>query len=154
MLHLAHGTNRYAVRVSAHVGARRAMLHCQCIPRLAPRVLFGQQLHFYRIAQQIGFCVFVIWTAMGTLDNSHSIQERGLLNESGNVPLWRVREIVHARALLNDCRKRKAKELECEQMRRKRLLSKARQISVDDMLAVARSSVVEERGVTKDVDSA
>ena len=70
---------------------------------------------------------------------SGAAQARALLEQSADAQLTRIQDLEAQRASLSSERKRKTKELKNEMQKRKRLMTKARNLSTDDLLAVVVS---------------
>jgi len=88
---------------------------------------------------------------MADTGSPSAAQARALLEQSDDVQLTRIQELLEERAALNAERKRKSKDLKNEMAKRKRLLAKAKHLSTEDLLAVvvSRSSAAKAKAKAK-----
>ena len=78
-----------------------------------------------------------VFVAMAGVDSSVAARVREALDGATDDTLNRMQTLEQERRALNGERKRLARELKNESQKRRRLLQKARNLSIDDLLQVA-----------------
>lgn len=115
------------------------------------RSQFGVAAHHPICERRIRcFCVVVVAVVfqMSGLNNNPA-QARELLEASPDAALSRIQDLEAQRLAMNADRKRIARELKNETQKRKRLMTKARALSTDDLLNVVVSRAAQAKAKAK-----